>query len=85
MRKRENRTASGALLVDTAEAGRLLGLGRTSITNLSREGALTPIRLGRSVRFSTEELTEFVEQRRRSASRSAAALGLYRLSPPEPD
>ena len=88
MRKRESKTASGALLVDTAEAGRLLGVGRSTIVNLTHEGSLTPIRLGRSVRYSTDQLSEFVTQRRRSASRSesrAAEAGIYRLNPGTPD
>ncbi len=82
MRKRESKTASGALLVDTAEAGRLLGLGRSSISNLVSRGELTPLKFGRSTRYSVGELTALVEQRRREASRSAASMGIYRLTPP---
>lgn len=87
MRKRESKTASGALLVDTAEAGRLLGLGRSSIVNLADSGELPRVRLGRAVRFSTADVEALV-QRRRSASsseRRAAASGIYRLMPPGPD
>ena len=83
MRKRESRTAAGALLVDTAEAGRLLGVGRSSIVNLANDGELPRVRIGRSVRFSTADVEALVERRRQSAHRGAE-LGLYRLSPGVP-
>ncbi len=83
MRKRaENSPAGEALLVDTMQAAKMLNLGRSSIVNMADRGELTRIRLGsRAVRFSTEEITALVEDRRRSASRSAAAMGIYRLNP----
>jgi excisionase family DNA binding protein len=55
------------LLVPAAEAARLLGIGRTTLYELVKRGELTPIRIGRCVRFSVVELVRFVERRNRAA------------------
>ena len=65
-------------------AARMLGLGRSSVLNLAYSGELTKIRFGRRVVYDVTEITELVE-RRRSASQSAASMGLYRITPPGPD
>ena len=74
-------TTAKALVVDVKEAQRMLGLGRSSILALADQGFLTPIRFGRSVRYSTEEISNLVEQRREAAARSA---NIYRLTPGDP-
>lgn len=48
------------LLVDTREAARLLGIGRTKIYELVGNGAITPVHIGRCVRFPVSELERFV-------------------------
>lgn len=68
--------------VDVREAARLLSLSRSTILNMADRGELTRIRLGRSVRYSTSEISDLIEQRRRSADQGAAGAGLYRLTPP---
>ncbi len=72
------------LAVDVYGAARMLGLGRSSVLGLADSGQLPRLRFGRSVRFSTQDIEALV-QRRRSASRSAASMGLYRLNPGPPD
>ena len=73
------------LAVDVMGAAKMLGLSRSTILNMADRGELTRIRLGRSVRYSTSEISNLVEQRRRSAAQGAAeAAGLFRLSPPGP-
>ncbi len=69
------------LLVDVHAAARMLGLGRSSVLGLADSGQLPRLRFGRSVRFATADVEALVEQRRQSASRSAAAAGIYRLNP----
>ncbi len=48
------------LLVDTGEAVRLLGIGRTKVYELIGDGVLTPVHIGRCVRFPVAELEHFV-------------------------
>lgn len=48
------------LLVDAKQAARLLGIGRTMLYELIKTGALTPVHIGRCVRFSVSELERFV-------------------------
>jgi excisionase family DNA binding protein len=54
-------------LVPASEAARLLGIGRTTLYEVVKRRELTPIHIGRCVRFSVAELMMFVEQRRRTA------------------
>ncbi len=72
------------LLVDVHAAARMLGLGRCTVLALADSGELTRLRFGRAVRFAVGDI-EAVVERRRSASRSAASMGLYRLNPGPPD
>jgi len=51
------------LLVTLPEAARILSVGRTALYQLIWYGELTPIHIGRSVRFSMRELEFFVERR----------------------
>jgi excisionase family DNA binding protein len=50
-----------ALLVDVAEAARVLDCSRSHVRTLAEKGALRPVRLGRAVRFSAAELRAFIE------------------------
>jgi len=51
------------LLVDVAQAAAILAISRSSIYQLIWNDQLTPVRLGRSVRFSIEQLEQFVADR----------------------
>ena len=51
------------LLVTVPEAAHILSIGRTAVYQLVWDGELTPIHIGRSVRFSVDELSEFVARR----------------------
>jgi len=51
------------LLVDVPQAATILAISRSSIYQLIWSGQLTPIRIGRSVRFSVEQLEQFVIDR----------------------
>ena len=48
------------LLLTFDEAAEVLGIGRTSLYRLVWAGKLTPVRIGRSVRFSCAQLEVFV-------------------------
>lgn len=52
-----------ALLVNVAQAAKILCLSRSSIYQLIWTDQLVPIRIGRSVRFSLDQLEQFVAQR----------------------
>ena len=52
-----------ALLVNVAQAAEILCLGRSSIYQLIWTDQLVPIRIGRSVRFSLDQLQQFVDER----------------------
>ncbi len=61
-----NRTSSPsprALLVNMAQAAQILCVSRSSIYQLIWTDLLIPIRIGRSVRFSLEQLERFVTER----------------------
>jgi len=51
------------LLVDVLQAAEMLSLSRPSIYQLIWIGHLTPVRIGRSVRFSVDHLEQFVADR----------------------
>jgi excisionase family DNA binding protein len=51
------------LLVTAPQAARILSIGRTALYQLIWDGQLTPIHIGRSVRFSLNQLNQFVEER----------------------
>lgn len=48
------------LLVDAKQAARLLGIGRTTLYELIKVGAVATVHIGRCVRFSVTELERFV-------------------------
>jgi excisionase family DNA binding protein len=48
------------LLVNAKQAARLLGIGRTTLYELIGASAITPVHVGRCVRFSMIELERFV-------------------------
>ena len=52
--------ASEPLLLTNDEAAALLHIGRTTLYQLVWDGKLTPLRIGRSVRFTRDQLEEFV-------------------------
>jgi len=51
------------LLVDIAQAAAILAISRSSIYQLIWNDQITPVRLGRSVRFSIKQLKQFVADR----------------------
>ena len=51
------------LLVDVSQAAAILAISRSSIYQLIWSEQLTPIRIGRSVHFSVEQLEQFVIDR----------------------
>ena len=51
------------LLVDVPQAAAILAISRSSIYQLIWSEQLTPIRIGRSVRFPIEQLEQFVIDR----------------------
>jgi excisionase family DNA binding protein len=48
------------LLLTTVQAARVLGIGRTGVYALMKEGLLHPVYLGRSCRISWAELERFI-------------------------
>ncbi len=56
------------LLVTAPQAARILSIGRTALYQLIWDGQLTPIHIGRSVRFSVDELEAFVQNRLSNAN-----------------
>jgi excisionase family DNA binding protein len=51
------------LLVTVVQAAEILSLSRSSIYELIWSDQLVPIRIGRSVRFSVDQLERFVAER----------------------
>jgi len=51
------------LLVDVAQAAKILAISRSSVYQLIWNEQLTPVRIGRSVRFSIAQLEQFVADR----------------------
>lgn len=56
-------TAARPLLVTVEQAGEMLAVSRSSIDQLIWSEQLVPIRIGRSVRFTVEQVERFVAQR----------------------
>lgn len=48
------------LLVDAKQAAWLLGIGRTTLYELIHAGAMSPLHIGRCVRFAVTDLEAFV-------------------------
>ena len=51
------------LLVNATAAAKILCIGRTALYQLIWNGELTPIHIGRSVRFPVAHLEDFVHER----------------------
>jgi len=66
--------ATRARLVSIKQAAEMLSISRSSIYHLMAADQLTPIRIGRSVRFPVEQLERFVEARIAVASPRLAHL-----------
>jgi len=70
-----------ALLVSIRQAADMLAISRSSVYNLIDADQLTPIRIGRSVRFPVEQLERFVAARfadEAAATESRAPLNFVR-------
>ena len=63
MRPETTASTTQPLLVNIRQAAEMLSLSRSSIYQLIWNDELTPIRIGRSVRFSVEHLEAFVADR----------------------
>ena len=61
-----------ALLVSIRQAAEMLAISRSSIYNLIDAEQLTPIRIGRSVRFPVEQLERFVAARIASETKTGS-------------
>jgi excisionase family DNA binding protein len=59
------------LLVSSHQAAGLLGIGRTTLYELIKLGAVTPVHIGRCVRFSVAELERYVEHLMTGTAESA--------------
>lgn len=62
------------LLVNATRAAEILCIGRTALYQLIWNGELTPIHIGRSVRFPIEELEAFVRQRLAASHQDNASI-----------
>lgn len=51
------------LLLTVPDAAKMLAIGKTALYQLIWSGELTPVRIGRSVRFTPAELERFVADR----------------------
>ncbi|UCD49798.1 MAG: helix-turn-helix domain-containing protein [Phycisphaerales bacterium] len=51
------------LLVDVREAARLLSVCERTVFNMVERGELTPVRIGRAVRFAVDDLGAWVTSR----------------------
>ena len=51
-----------SLLLRESEVCHRLGLGRSTIRRLMAEGALRPLKIGRSLRFPTAEVERYVAE-----------------------
>jgi excisionase family DNA binding protein len=55
-------TAIDRLLLTTEQAAEVLGVGRTTVYALIKDGQLRPVHIGRSCRLSSAELQRYVER-----------------------
>jgi excisionase family DNA binding protein len=56
-----NLTMPAPMLVSARDATRILGVGRTTIYELIRQGRIHPVHIGRCLRIPVVELERFVE------------------------
>lgn len=52
------------LLVTIPQAAKLLAVGRSTVYQLIWDDELTPIRIGRSVRLTIDDLQDYVQRKR---------------------
>jgi excisionase family DNA binding protein len=50
------------LLVNPLQAAAMLGVSRTTIYYLTRDGELTPVRIGRATRYAVSDLEAYVNR-----------------------
>ena len=62
------------LLVNPVQAAAMLGVGRTAIYYLARDGHLTPVRIGRSTRYAVADLEAYVNARTAPSARATTDL-----------
>jgi excisionase family DNA binding protein len=55
-------TALPPLLVTAEQAARMLGVCRTTVYYLTRDGELTPVRIGRATRYAISDLEAYVNR-----------------------
>ena len=67
-------------LLGVDEAARVLGLGRTKVYALIRDGELPLIKIGRSARLSRVAIREFVERKEAEARAQTIGSGSCRVS-----
>lgn len=61
---------SEPLLVDVREAARRLSVCERTVSHMVERGELTPVRIGRAVRFSVSDLRGWVEGRTKEKSQN---------------
>lgn len=64
-----------ALLLKPEQAAKSLGISRTALYNMLRDGSLDSVKIGRSRRISAEALESFVERLRAEARDDAGESG----------
>lgn len=64
----QTRSSGLPLLLDAAEAGKVLSLSRSRVCDLAARGEIPSIRLGRALRIPRDQLVEWIEHRARGAS-----------------
>lgn len=62
------------LLLDTAEAAKLLSLSQAKVNDMANRGEIPSIRIGRAIRIARRPLIAWIEQRTRPASESQVRL-----------
>jgi excisionase family DNA binding protein len=66
-------SASIPALLTVPQAAQLLAIGRTAVYQLIWNGEITPIHIGRSVRFTVDEIERFIAVRMASSRTPRAA------------
>jgi excisionase family DNA binding protein len=66
-------TAPAPLLLTSQQAAAALGISQRTLWALGHSGHLTPIKIGRSVRYSYAALAAWVARRQAEAAEQAAA------------
>lgn len=62
----QQRIESPKLLLTSREAAKALSISERTLWGLANQGILRSIRIGRSVRYSLDELREFIAQQSRA-------------------